>query len=170
VSRTNAGDEALELIRDGVVDAFSVGMKPVQEREPRRGYVERTEVKLLEASLVGFPAYEGARIAGIRSAYGLDQDEWDRLRELLRANPGLLDDLTRDLVLDTPDPMGAVTTDPGEAEDGSEPTEEVTRDDEPPASEHSSTPYTPARRPERSTEDLVAERRAAIERVRSFVG
>lgn len=164
VSTTRDGDDALALVRDGVVDAFSVGMIPVKEREATPGYVERTEVKMTETSLVGFPAYESARIAGIRSAYGLDEGEWDRLRDLLRAHPGLLDELTRTLILDTPDP-GAVTTDLDEV--GSEPAE-ATRDDTP-ADSHAST-YTPARRPARSPEEIAAARRDAIGRVRAAIG
>lgn len=69
VSATDAGDQALELIRDGVLDSLSVGFVPVSHNgDPRRGgLVERTAVKLLEVSAVAFPAYEGALIAGVRN-------------------------------------------------------------------------------------------------------
>ena len=69
VSATAAGDEALELIRDGVLDALSIGFAPIQSlgREGRDPVVERTAVKLMEVSAVAFPAYEGAVIAGVRS-------------------------------------------------------------------------------------------------------
>lgn len=67
VSATRAGDDALELIRDGVVDAFSIGFAPIHQR--RRGDVTvRTEAALREVSLVHSPAYEGALVAGVRSA------------------------------------------------------------------------------------------------------
>ena len=67
VSDTRDGNEALELIRDGVVDAFSIGFAPVRER--RRGDVTvRTEAALREVSLVHTPAYEGALVAGVRSS------------------------------------------------------------------------------------------------------
>lgn len=156
ISRTSEGDDALELVRDGVVDSFSVGMIPVKEHEKRPGYVERTEVKLTETSLVSFPAYEGARIAGIRSAYGLEEGEWDRLRSLLRSHPGLLEDLTRDLIIDTPE-LGAVIHDL-DAEVVSEPAD-ATRDDAPPAG-HPSTP---------PTIDDHAVRRAVIDRLRTQI-
>lgn len=66
VSKTPEGDNALELVRDGVVDSFSVGFVPVRDR--RHGDVTvRIEVALREASLVAFPAYEGALIAGVRA-------------------------------------------------------------------------------------------------------
>lgn len=67
VSQTAAGDEALALVRDGVVDSFSVGFVPVRDRQDN-GVVVRTEAAIREASLVAFPAYEGALIAGVRSA------------------------------------------------------------------------------------------------------
>lgn len=66
VSRTNAGDEALELIRDGALDSFSVGFSPVNH-VTENGVTVRTEVRLRETSLVTFPAYEDARIVGVRA-------------------------------------------------------------------------------------------------------
>ena len=77
VSSTAAGDEALELIRDGVLDALSIGFAPtpggdrgVPGRDP---IVERLAVKLMEVSAVAFPAYEGALISGVRT----ESDEAD---------------------------------------------------------------------------------------------
>jgi HK97 family phage prohead protease len=164
VSRTREGDDALELIRDGVVDSFSVGMIPIKENEKRRGYVERTEVGMTETSLVSFPAYEGARISGIRSAYGMDEGEWDRLRDLLRSHPGLLEDLTRDLIIDTPE-LGAVIHDL-DTEVVSEPAE-ATRSDVPLEPEHTADPqHVPAARPG----PMTAERRRELrERVRALL-
>ena len=50
VSAVPAGDQALELVRDGVIDSFSVGFAPV--KHARDGDVTvRTEVALREASL-----------------------------------------------------------------------------------------------------------------------
>ena len=67
VSATAAGDEALELARDGAIDSFSVGFKPI--KHVKRGRVTwRTEVGLREASLVTFGAYEGARVESVRMA------------------------------------------------------------------------------------------------------
>ncbi len=68
VANTRDGDDALELVRAGVVDSFSVGFVPMRERLDDDGTVVRTEVKLLEVSLVSDPAYPGAKVAGIRSA------------------------------------------------------------------------------------------------------
>lgn len=68
VSKTQAGDEALELIRDGALDAFSIGFSPIRDQwSPDRQSVVRVEARLHEVSAVSFPAYEGALIAGVRS-------------------------------------------------------------------------------------------------------
>lgn len=66
ISRTGRGDEALELLRDGVLDSFSIGFTPQEEKS--RGMVTvRTRTALREGSLVTFPAYTGAAVAGVRS-------------------------------------------------------------------------------------------------------
>lgn len=68
VSKTTAGDEALELIADGALDGLSVGFSPVRDRWDRdHAVVERVEVKLHEVSAVCFPAYQGARISALRT-------------------------------------------------------------------------------------------------------
>jgi len=79
VSDTEAGNEALTLIRDGVADSFSAGFVPIipgpRDPIPRSGLVERVEAKLDHVSVVAFPAYEDARIGGVR----FDSDEfWDQ--------------------------------------------------------------------------------------------
>lgn len=67
VSRTAAGDEALELVKDGTLTSFSVGFRSIQKRMDGDVTV-RTEVGLRETSLVTFPAYEGAMVGGVRLA------------------------------------------------------------------------------------------------------
>jgi HK97 family phage prohead protease len=70
VSATSAGDETLELIRDGALDGLSIGFAPVRDEWSRdRSSVVRAEVKLYEVSAVSFPAFDGAVIAGVRSAH-----------------------------------------------------------------------------------------------------
>lgn len=69
VPRTQAGDEAIELVRGGVADAFSVGFQPLDSGtrwNEDRTFAERLEVAMREASLVNWGAYEGARISGVR--------------------------------------------------------------------------------------------------------
>ncbi len=67
VSKTRAGDEALELIADGALDSVSIGFVPVRSEWSRdRTAVERREVKLLEISLVAYPAYDDAKVLALR--------------------------------------------------------------------------------------------------------
>jgi HK97 family phage prohead protease len=63
---TRDGDDALELVRSGTVDSFSVGFAGVRHRMVS-GVVVRTEAALREVSLTPMPAYEGATVAGVRS-------------------------------------------------------------------------------------------------------
>lgn len=84
VSATPAGDEALELLRDGALDSFSVGFTPINHVKRDR-VTWRTEVGLREASLVTFPAYEGALVQSVRSLAEthLSADDITRLRRVL---------------------------------------------------------------------------------------
>jgi HK97 family phage prohead protease len=79
VSDTAYGRDQLELVRDGVLGAFSVGFTPVQMRKDGQTTI-RTEVALREVSLVTFPAYEGAVITGMRA---LAPDEQILAQQLL---------------------------------------------------------------------------------------
>ena len=67
VSNVSRGDSALELVLDGVIDSFSVGFTGIKQ-EKRGGVTVRTEVRLREASLVTFPAYDTANITAVRAA------------------------------------------------------------------------------------------------------
>jgi len=101
VSNTAAGDEALELIRDGALDAFSVGFRPVRDRwNADRSMVERTEARLDEVSAVAFPAYDGALIAGVRA--GMFGTEPRDLLAAIEADPDLLGEFARVLTLGNP--------------------------------------------------------------------
>lgn len=65
ISETTKGDEILTLLRDDVLNRFSVGFIPV-ENERDGQTVVRTLVDLKEVSVVPFPAYEGAKINEVR--------------------------------------------------------------------------------------------------------
>ncbi|MBB5776232.1 HK97 family phage prohead protease [Nonomuraea jabiensis] len=67
ISQTTAGDEALELIRDGALDGLSIGFNAIRDERGADGTVIRTEVRLNEISVVPFAAYESATITGVRS-------------------------------------------------------------------------------------------------------
>lgn len=83
MAATGRGQEALSLVKDGIVDSFSVGFRGVSpdHAEVRQlaaagKPVVRTEAAIWEASLVGMPAYEDALVGGIRSDLGqLDPTE-----------------------------------------------------------------------------------------------
>lgn len=67
ISTTPRGDEAYTLLRDGVVDSFSVGFEPIEDR--REGdVVVRTKARLREVSVVSFPAYSNAVVEQVREA------------------------------------------------------------------------------------------------------
>ena len=65
ISETPRGEEVLTLLRDGVLNKFSVGFIPV-ENEHDGNTVVRTLVDLKEVSVVPFPAYSGANISEVR--------------------------------------------------------------------------------------------------------
>ena len=66
IAATRDGEDALELVRTGVVDGFSVGFKSIKQRQDGDVLV-RTEAALLEVSLTGLPSYPGATVVGVRS-------------------------------------------------------------------------------------------------------
>ena len=65
VSDTPKGNEVLTLMRDGVLNKFSVGFLPV-EQEQDGSTITRTKVSLKEVSVVPFPAFAGANITEVR--------------------------------------------------------------------------------------------------------
>ncbi|WIM99396.1 HK97 family phage prohead protease [Actinoplanes oblitus] len=70
VAKTQAGDEALELVRSGAYHALSVGFLPKTggtQIEPD-GMITRTAARLFEVSLTGIPAYENSKILEMRKA------------------------------------------------------------------------------------------------------
>lgn len=67
ISQTPRGEEVLTLLRDGVLDSFSVGFQPKSSKRSEDGVVVRTGAVLREVSVVLYPAYEGAQVAAVRS-------------------------------------------------------------------------------------------------------
>ena len=71
ISRTKLGDDALELMRDGVVSQMSIGFAIPQNKS---GFTDEgvriiSEVKLFEFSPVTFPANEDAHILAVKSLH-----------------------------------------------------------------------------------------------------
>jgi HK97 family phage prohead protease len=58
-------EETLALMRDGVLNRFSVGFVPVEQTRDGN-VITRTLVDLKEVSVVSFPAYSGAEITQVR--------------------------------------------------------------------------------------------------------
>jgi len=66
------GDQLLEECRTGYLGAMSAGWLPLDARRGPDGVREITEAKLVEASLLGLGAYDGASMLAVRSAERLD--------------------------------------------------------------------------------------------------
>ena len=66
ISETARGNDVYTLLRDGVLDRFSVGFIPAEHRT-EEGVVVRTKVDLREVSIVPIPAYAGATISEVRA-------------------------------------------------------------------------------------------------------
>jgi phage head maturation protease len=89
ISKTRLGDEALELMMDGVVDQMSIGFSIPTGKSEYSGQDDARiirEVKLYEFSPVTFPMNENAYITGVKS-----------LREQLLAGGNLSADQIKEL-------------------------------------------------------------------------
>lgn len=68
VSATDAGEEALTLVRDGVLDELSIGFRTRQDRRLDDGTIERVTAHLVEVALVTDGAYgRGALVEAVRA-------------------------------------------------------------------------------------------------------
>lgn len=71
ISETTLGNEAMTLLKDGVIRSLSIGFEPleytVEKREGQDDLLHFTKVRAREFSLVTFPAYESAAINDVRS-------------------------------------------------------------------------------------------------------
>jgi HK97 family phage prohead protease/HK97 family phage major capsid protein len=79
ISDTPRGQEAYTLLKDGVINKFSVGFAPVEQT--RDGdLVTRTLVDLKEVSLVSFPAFQGASVSEVREEQAVTEVVADSIR------------------------------------------------------------------------------------------
>lgn len=62
------GDELLDDVRHGYLEGMSVGFQAVRVERAPDGVREVREARLVEVSMVGIPAYEGAAMLAVRSA------------------------------------------------------------------------------------------------------
>jgi len=75
ISKTQAGDEALILAMDGVLDSVSVGVNPIKYTTAKDGTVTVTAADWIELSLVPVPAFAGAIITDIAASIPHDDEE-----------------------------------------------------------------------------------------------
>ena len=75
ISSTPRGDEAYTLVRDGVIDKFSVGFFPTDSFIEKDGTVVVTAADVREVSLVPLPWYDGAQLTEVRESAPLTQEE-----------------------------------------------------------------------------------------------
>ena len=74
ISDTPRGNEVYTLLKDDVLNRFSVGFFPVKDRKEGQTIV-RELVDLKEVSVVPFPAFEGAKITEVRSEVEIEESE-----------------------------------------------------------------------------------------------
>ena len=72
VNAGDIGDQFLDEVRDGYMNAMSVGFRPVKSDRGDAGVREVREAQLVEVSMVGVPAYAGAKMLAVRRAQNLD--------------------------------------------------------------------------------------------------
>jgi HK97 family phage prohead protease len=65
IANTALGNDVLELMREGVINKFSVGFEPIEQTRDGN-IVTRTLVALREVSAVNWPAYSNATITQVR--------------------------------------------------------------------------------------------------------
>jgi HK97 family phage major capsid protein/HK97 family phage prohead protease len=67
VSKTPAGDELLELARDGVLTGMSIVFRPISQRSVLGGIVERTAIDIRRVAVLERGAYEDAQVTAVRA-------------------------------------------------------------------------------------------------------
>jgi len=77
ISKTAAGDEALQLALDGVLDSVSVGVNPTKTRANEDGSVTVLAADWIELSMVPVPAFAGAIITDIAASIHHEPEETD---------------------------------------------------------------------------------------------
>ena len=77
ISKTAAGDDALQLALDGVLDSVSVGVNPTKTRANKDGSVTVLAADWIELSMVPVPAFAGAVITDIAASIHHEPEETD---------------------------------------------------------------------------------------------
>jgi HK97 family phage prohead protease len=74
ISKTRDGDDVVELIKDGAIDAVSVGVNPIDASYDETGALVVAKGEWLELSLVTAPAFAGAQITEVAAAEATEQE------------------------------------------------------------------------------------------------
>ena len=77
ISKTAAGDDALQLALDGVLDSVSVGVNPTKTRANEDGSITVLAADWIELSMVPVPAFAGAIITDIAASIHHEPEETD---------------------------------------------------------------------------------------------
>jgi len=75
IAPTAAGNDALELLKMGALDAVSVGVEPTKFRFDKNGTMVVTAANWHELSLVAVPAFDQARITSVAASAPEDDEE-----------------------------------------------------------------------------------------------
>lgn len=106
ISETERGNEIYTLMKDGVLNRFSVGFLPIEHRM-EKDVVVRTKADLKEVSVVAFPAYEGAKVSEVRESQTNNEKEGQNMSDEITYAPesevadlrGSVEDLERRLAM-----------------------------------------------------------------------
>jgi len=74
IAATRAGDEALQLAKEGVLDSVSVGVDVIDSYTMEDGTVVITSAAWMELSLVPIPAFSGATITNVAASADMAPD------------------------------------------------------------------------------------------------
>lgn len=75
ISDTQLGRDVVALVRDGALDSLSVGFYDVESSTDADNVIHRKHVRILETSLVSWPAYSRAKVTGQRHQADNQQEE-----------------------------------------------------------------------------------------------
>lgn len=75
IAATRAGDDAMELLKMGALDAVSVGVEPVSYKFDKDGTIRVQSAIWHELSLVAVPAYDQARITSVAASAPEEEDD-----------------------------------------------------------------------------------------------
>lgn len=69
IADTQRGRDAVALLDEGALDSLSVGFIPIESERDKNNVIHRRKVRLLETSLVSWPAYQNAKLTDHRSEH-----------------------------------------------------------------------------------------------------